>query len=71
MPIEDVRSRLVSLNELISTATEQELKARLQTLETTRHLTCWSDHSTIAGHTYVLYTYSCLYDPQSFTRKIK
>ena len=62
MPIEDVKSRLATLNELNSTATEQELRARLQTLETTRYLTCWSDHSTIAGHTYVLYTYICLYD---------
>ena len=69
MPIEDVTSRLATLNELNSTATEQELRARLQTLETTRYLTCWSDHSTIAGHTYVLYTYSCLYDPAVFYTK--
>lgn len=40
MPIEDVKSRLAILNELNRTATEQELRARLQTLETTRYLTC-------------------------------
>ena len=35
-------------------------------METTRHLSCWADHSTIAGHTYVLYTFSCLYDKAVF-----
>ena len=66
MPIEDVKSRLAILNELNGIATEQELRARLQTLEMTQYLTRWSDHSTIAGHTYVLHTYSCLYDPAVF-----
>ena len=36
MPIEDIKARLANLNELKGTATEEELRARLQTLETTR-----------------------------------
>ena len=35
VPIEDVRSQLAILNELSSSASEQELRTRLQTLETT------------------------------------
>ena len=70
MPIEDVRSRLAILNELSNTASEQELRTRLQTLEMTQFLTCWSDHSTIAGHTCCTPTAACMTQP-SFTQTMK
>ena len=45
---------------------DDDKRQRLKEIQTTRPLTCWADHSTIAGHTYVLYTIGCLYDAAVF-----
>lgn len=50
----------------MSKLAEKKLRERLQRFESTRHLMWWADHSTVAGHTYLVYTVSCLYDPAIF-----
>ena len=66
VPIAIVRDRLRYLGEYNENLSDDEQRLRLKELETTRYLSCWADHSTIAGHTYVLYMFSCLYDEAVF-----
>ena len=69
IPIENISTRLKYLGEYSDDLNEKERRQKLKEIETTRYLTCWADHSTIAGHTYVLYTFSCLYDEAVFVAK--
>ena len=66
IPIENISTLLKYLGEYSDDLNEKEQRQKLKEIETTRYLTCWADHSTIAGHTYVLYTFSCLYDEAVF-----
>ncbi len=66
IPIEDIISRLQYLGECSEGASEEDQRQKLKKLETTRYQCCWADHSTIGGHTYALYTFSCLYDEALF-----
>ena len=66
MPLDCLTTQLRKLGEYDATLNESENRQRLREIATTRHITCWADHSTIAGHTYVLYTFSCLYDEAVF-----
>ncbi len=65
-PIEEIIIRLKLLDEFDDALNEDNLRLRLKELETTRYLSCWADHSSIASHSYVLYTFSCLYDEAVF-----
>ena len=58
--------QLTKFGELDDFLNDSDKRQRLKEIQTTRHVTCWADHSTIAGHTYVVYTIGCLYDPAVF-----
>ena len=66
LPMESVNEQLCLLSEVDESLDNDDKRQRLKEIQTTRYLTCWADHSTIAGHTYVLYTIGCLYDAAVF-----
>ena len=54
---------LKAINEHIEGENEDEMRARLKDIESTRHLKMWHDLSTIANHGHLVFMVSCLYDP--------
>ena len=67
--MEDVILNLKRLHEFNPELDDDRMQQKLQQLETTRYINCWGDHTTIGGHSYVLYTFSCLYDKAIFYNK--
>ena len=62
----EVKSRLKDLGEHKENENLEEMKLRLTSYETTRHLMIWLDNSTVANHGYLLCLVTCLYDPAVF-----
>ena len=58
----EVKTQLEKLGEK-TVGTPDELKAQLKSMNRTRHLKIWHDHSTISGHSHLLVTVACVYDP--------
>ena len=58
----EVKTQLEKLGEKTE-GTPDELKAQLKSMNRTRHLKIWHDHSTISGHNHLLVTVACVYDP--------
>ena len=64
MPREQVVSSwLNELNEYYESDGLTKRRKQLKTMERTRHLQIWHDHSTLANHGHILFMVSCLYDP--------
>ena len=62
-----LKERLKELNELPKDLpSQEEMKKKLQNIETTRHLLVWLDNSTVANHGYLVCLITCLYDPAVF-----
>ena len=59
----EVASRLKELNELDETEGLTKMRKKLKSLERTRHLIVWHDHSTVANHGHLMFMISVLYDP--------
>ena len=59
----DVVERLTELNEFNDNDSLTKMRKKLRSLERTRHLTIWHDHSTVANHGHLLFMVSTLYDP--------
>ena len=56
----EVKTQLEKLGEKTE-GTPDELKAQLKSMNRTRHLKIWHDHSTISGHSHLLVTVACVY----------
>ena len=63
MPVENITRRLKTLNEYDEEESVENMTARLQAVERTRHIKVWHDLSTIANHGHLVFMVSCLYDP--------
>lgn len=59
----DVVKRLTELNEFDDSQGLTTMKEKLKSLERTRHLMIWHDHSTVANHGHLLFLVSVIYDP--------
>ena len=59
----DVVTRLTELNELQNSQDLATMKETLKSIERTRHLMIWHDHSTVANHGHLLFLVSVAYDP--------
>lgn len=59
----DVVKRLTELNEFDDTEGLTKMKDKLKSLERTRNLMIWHDHSTVANHGHLLFLVSAIYDP--------
>ncbi|KAL5500209.1 hypothetical protein EMCRGX_G011728 [Ephydatia muelleri] len=55
----EVKTQLEKLGEKTE-GTPDELKAQLKSMNRTRHLKIWHDHSTISGHSHLLVTVACV-----------
>ena len=66
LPMASINLQLQDFDEYDNSLNDSEKRQRLKEIRTTTHITCWADHSTIAGHSYVVYTISCLYDQSVF-----
>ncbi|CAH1259276.1 Hypp2220 [Branchiostoma lanceolatum] len=62
MTKEELQQRLMELGELHEGETEESMRQRLKTKETTRNLVYWEDGATLANHGYILYLVSTTYD---------
>ena len=59
----DAVQRLTDLNEFDDSEGLTTMKEKLKSLERTRHLMIWHDHSTVANHGHLLFMVSVIYDP--------
>lgn len=66
MPRLDVVERLTLLNEFDDADGLTKMRKKLKSLERTRHLAIWHDHSTVANHGHLLFMVSALYDPACY-----
>ena len=71
LPMASINLQLQDFDDYDNSLNDSEKRQRLKEIQTTRHITCWADHSTIAGHSYVVYTISCLYDQSVFLTENK
>ena len=63
MPKPQVISKLAALNELKEGEGVTSMRCRLKTLERTRHLKVWHDHSIVANHGHLVFMVAASYDP--------
>jgi len=59
----DIVKRLTDLNEFDDGDGLDKMREKLKTLERTRHLMIWHDHSTVANHGHLLFLATVAYDP--------
>ena len=63
LPHNDIQTKLLQLGVSTSNLSEPDMQMQLKLLSRQRHLKVWHDHSTIGGHSHILVTVACLYDP--------
>ena len=63
LPHNDIQTKLLQLGVSTSNLSEPDMRMQLKLLSRQRHLKVWHDHSTIGGHSHILVTVACLYDP--------
>ena len=63
MPRLEVVERLTQLNEFNDEDGLTKMRNKLKSLERTRHLMIWHDHSSVANHGHLLFMVAALYDP--------
>ncbi len=66
MPMDELRSKLENAGEASDSTSCAELQHKLKSLQRSRSLVLWHDHSTILGAGYILMTIHVLYDPADF-----
>ena len=66
MTVSELRSHISRVEEVTPIASSDILKSRLKSLQRTRHLALWHDHSSILGAGYLLMTVHVLYDSAVF-----
>ena len=68
LPMETINTQLIKFGEVDNSLNDSDKKERLKEIQTTRHVTCWADHSAIAGHTLCTQLAACMIQ-QFFSHK--
>ena len=64
--IQELTTRLASINELNSDDTINSMKLKLKNYERTRNLIVWHDASIISNHSHILFCVNVMFDPAVF-----
>ena len=69
LPMETINTQLIKFCEVDDSLNDSDKRQRLKEIQTTRHVTCWADHSAIAGHTLCTQLAACMIQQFFFTQE--